>query len=60
MIAESVKRKKEGFGGQKAIVIPRKILISQCERNDITGALYITDINGEKRLISLDYYIKPF
>lgn len=41
---ETITRKKEGFEGQKAIVIPRKILASQCENNDITGALYITDI----------------
>jgi AraC-like DNA-binding protein len=44
MIADTVKRKKEGFEGQKAIVIPRKILASQCENNNITGKLYITDI----------------
>ncbi len=37
-------RKKEGFAGQKAIVIPRKILANQCEKHKIIGTLYITDI----------------
>jgi AraC-like DNA-binding protein len=37
-------RKKEGFEGQKAIVIPRKILLSQCEENKIISSLYLTDI----------------
>lgn len=37
-------RKKEGFEGQKAIVIPRGILNSRCAKNDIIGSLYITDI----------------
>ena len=37
-------RKKEGFQGQKAIVLPRNILSKFCERNRITSNLYITDI----------------
>jgi AraC-like DNA-binding protein len=37
-------RKKEGFQGQKAIVIPRKILSDQCVHNDIINTLYVTDI----------------
>jgi AraC-like DNA-binding protein/uncharacterized RmlC-like cupin family protein len=37
-------RKKEGFQGQKAVVIPRKILSELCAKNDIIGTLYITDI----------------
>ncbi len=37
-------RKKEGFQGQKAIVLPRKILLKYCEQNKIIGNLYITDI----------------
>jgi AraC-like DNA-binding protein len=37
-------RKKEGFQGQKAIVIPRKILSSRCANNDIISTLYVTDI----------------
>lgn len=37
-------RKKEGFQGQKAIVLPRNILSKYCERNKIISNLYITDI----------------
>ena len=37
-------KKKEGFSGQKAIVIPRKILANQCQKNGVINALYITDI----------------
>ncbi|MBL7763694.1 MAG: AraC family transcriptional regulator [Chitinophagaceae bacterium] len=37
-------RKKEGFQGQKAIVIPRKILSDKCAKNMIAGAMYITDM----------------
>lgn len=37
-------RKKEGFQGQRVIVIPQKILHSQCEKNYITRSLFITDI----------------
>lgn len=37
-------RKKEGFSGQKAIVLPRKILADRCAKNEIIGTLYITDI----------------
>jgi AraC-like DNA-binding protein len=37
-------RKKEGFQGQKAIVIPRKILSRQCAGNSVIGNMYITDI----------------
>jgi AraC-like DNA-binding protein/mannose-6-phosphate isomerase-like protein (cupin superfamily) len=40
----NITRKKEGFQGQKAIVIPRKILSKQCAGNGIIGNLYITDI----------------
>jgi len=36
--------KKEGFEGQKAIVIPRKVLSSRCAKNEIISSLYITDI----------------
>ena len=36
--------KKEGFEGQKAIVIPRMILTSYCVKNPIINSLYITDI----------------
>lgn len=37
-------KKKDGFAGQKAVVIPRKILSKQCEDNSIIASLYITDI----------------
>lgn len=37
-------RKKEGFKGQKAIVVPRKILLNQCAGDKIMSNLYITDI----------------
>jgi AraC-like DNA-binding protein len=36
--------KKEGFEGQKAIVIPRKILSARCMKNEVISSLYITDI----------------
>ncbi len=36
--------KKDGFQGQKAIIIPRKIFIGSFEENIITKTLYITDI----------------
>jgi AraC-like DNA-binding protein len=39
-----IQRKKEGFQGQKAIVIPRKILSGKCAQNDIIRMLYVTDI----------------
>jgi AraC-like DNA-binding protein/mannose-6-phosphate isomerase-like protein (cupin superfamily) len=41
---EDVIKKKEGFQGQKAIVIPRQILAGKCAKNDVIGNLYITDI----------------
>src|ERR1700730_3938411 len=37
-------KKKEGLLGQKAIVIPRKILSTRCAKNDVINTLYITDI----------------
>jgi AraC-like DNA-binding protein len=36
--------KKEGFEGQKAIVIPRNILATRCVKNAVINSLYITDI----------------
>jgi AraC-like DNA-binding protein/mannose-6-phosphate isomerase-like protein (cupin superfamily) len=39
-----ITRKKEGFQGQKAVIIPRKILSVRCAHNDIISNLYITDI----------------
>jgi len=40
---ESIK-KREGFQGQKAIVIPRQILNTRCAKNDVINSLYVTDI----------------
>lgn len=37
-------KKKEGFEGQKAIVVPKRILANQCERNRLLNNLYVTDI----------------
>lgn len=44
MTDRGISKKKEGFRGQKAIVLPRKILTERCANNEIIGALYITDI----------------
>ncbi|MEO6327351.1 MAG: AraC family transcriptional regulator [Ginsengibacter sp.] len=41
---EAVIKKKEGFQGQKAIVIPRPILNTRCTKNKIISTLYITDM----------------
>ena len=40
----NISKKKAGFEGQKAVVIPRKILNEQFAKNEITGSLYISDI----------------
>lgn len=40
----AVIKKKDGFEGQKAIVIPRTILNRQCVQNPLIHSLYITDI----------------
>ncbi len=37
-------KKSEGFHGQKAIIIPRKVLQRFTEKNIIANSLYITDI----------------
>lgn len=37
-------KKKEGFKGQRAIMIPRKILAQQCAGNEVINECYITDI----------------
>lgn len=41
---EGSSKKKEGFQGQKAIIIPRQILNKNCSKNEIIRNLYITDI----------------
>ncbi|MBX3255880.1 MAG: AraC family transcriptional regulator [Chitinophagaceae bacterium] len=37
-------KKKEGFQGQKLIVIPKQVINSKCVRNEMINSLYITDI----------------
>lgn len=37
-------RKREGFAGQRAITVPKKILYSQCETNPVINGAYITSI----------------
>ncbi len=37
-------KKKDGFQGQKAIVIPRPLLAQKCAKNNLINTLYITDI----------------
>ncbi len=50
-MSQTHKRKKEGFQGQKAIVVPRKILQNSCASDKLIHNLYITDIG---------YYPKAF
>ncbi|NJO24706.1 MAG: AraC family transcriptional regulator [Bacteroidia bacterium] len=40
----SMLRKKEGFQGQRAIVMPRTVLSSQCVGHPVTAGMFITDI----------------
>jgi AraC-like DNA-binding protein/uncharacterized RmlC-like cupin family protein len=44
-------KKKEGFQGQKAVIIPRSILINQCQKSDIIHTLYVTDVGYYPRAI---------
>lgn len=37
-------KKKEGFQGQKLIVVPKQVINSKCVRNEMINSLYITDI----------------
>ena len=37
-------KKKEGFAGQRSIVLPRKILAGVCQNNPLVKRLYVTDI----------------
>lgn len=37
-------KKKEGFKGQKAILIPRQVLAAKCARDKIMSALYVTEM----------------
>src|SRR4249920_1106432 len=40
----SATKKREGFKGQRAIVLPPKILASHCETHPVVRQLYVTDI----------------
>lgn len=51
-------KKKEGFEGQKAIVIPRLILTNRCVKNPIINSLYITDI-GYYPKAKFHYRVRP-
>ncbi len=37
-------KKKEGFQGQKLIVVPKQVINRKCIRNEMISSLYITDI----------------
>lgn len=37
-------RKKDGFQGQKAIIIPRSVLSTKCNTHPLISQLYVTDI----------------
>lgn len=60
-----MQRKKEGFHGQKAVVIPRKIISDQCADHPVISSLYVTDIgyypraqyHYRERLHGIDQYI---
>lgn len=43
-MTEEITKKREGFQGQKAIVIPRQILNTRCAKNDVISNLFVTDI----------------
>jgi AraC-like DNA-binding protein/mannose-6-phosphate isomerase-like protein (cupin superfamily) len=58
-------RKKEGFEGQRAIIVPRKILSMQCNSNPVIKDAFITDIgyypkakyHYRKRIHGIDQHI---
>lgn len=41
---KNIIKKKDGFQGQKAIVIPKQVLNNKCVNNTVINPLYITDI----------------
>ncbi len=43
-------KKKDGFSGQKAVVIPRQVLQTRCAENTIIKNLYVTDIGITPKL----------
>lgn len=44
MHKENTLKKKEGFDGQKAIVLPKSIILNSCASNPILSGMHITDI----------------
>ncbi|HWB92374.1 MAG TPA: AraC family transcriptional regulator [Puia sp.] len=58
-------KKKEGFAGQRSIVLPRKILAGVCQNNPLVERLYVTDIgyypkaqyHYRQRVHGIDQYI---
>ena len=44
-------KKKDGFLGQKAIIIPAKILTGTCEPHQVIKQMYITDIAGNMEVL---------
>ncbi|MBN8854581.1 MAG: AraC family transcriptional regulator [Sphingobacteriales bacterium] len=53
-----MKKKKDGFQGQKAIVLPRDIIDKYCVGNPLISAAYITDIGYYPRA-KFHYRIRP-
>ena len=45
-------RKKEGFQGQRAIVLPKQVISVQCDANAIINEAYITDIGYYPRALN--------
>ncbi len=41
---KSTIKKKEGFQGQRIVVIPKQVLNSKCLKNELISSLFITDI----------------
>jgi AraC-like DNA-binding protein/mannose-6-phosphate isomerase-like protein (cupin superfamily) len=43
-MGKNILRKNDGFEGQRAIIIPKKVLAESCVKNPLISDLYITDI----------------
>lgn len=43
-MAKNINKRKDGFAGQRAIIIPKKVLDQTCVKNPVISDLYITDI----------------
>jgi AraC-like DNA-binding protein len=53
-----MEKKKDGFQGQKAIVLPRKIVAKYCVHNPLISGAYITDI-GYYPKARFHYRVRP-